>query len=182
MTFCAVFLLLAFSYNAHCKEYKAVDELDLPTYMGKWYQVYKDNFNKVFQGFGRCSTAEYSILDTNKVSVLNQQINQKNEYDTIDGYAYYKDDDCCGYLTVNLSGAPEASYWVLELGPVVDNLYDYSIVSDNLGLSLFVLARDVDRFYSLYNDAVLKSLNEFGFYKAINKPLVMDQTNCTLTR
>ena len=76
--FCTVFLLLAFSYNAHCKEYKAVDELDLPTYMGKWYQVYKDNFNKVFQGFGRCSTAEYSILDTNKVSVLNQQMQPGN--------------------------------------------------------------------------------------------------------
>ena len=23
-------------------EYKAVDELDLPSYMGKWYEVYQD--------------------------------------------------------------------------------------------------------------------------------------------
>ena len=178
--FCTVFMLLALSYSVHCKEYKAVDELDLQTYAGKWYQVYKDNFNKLFQGFGRCSTAEYSILDSNNVSVLNQQINQKNEYDSIEGYAYYKDDDCCGYLTVKLDGAPEAAYWVLELGPIVDKLYDYSIVSDNLGLSLFVLTRDVDRFYTLYNDAVLKSLNEFGFNNAINKPLVMNQTDCSV--
>jgi lipocalin len=83
---------------------------------------------------------------------------------------------------VKLDGAPEASYWVLELGPIVDDLYDYSIVSDNIGLSLFVLTRDVNRFYTLYNDAVLESLNEFGFNKAINKPLVMNQTDCTLAR
>ena len=133
-----IFLLLTFMTCALSKEYKAVDYVNIEQYLGKWYQVYKDNFNKVFQGFGRCSTAEYSILDTNKVSVLNQQINQKNEYDTIDGYVYYKDDDCCGYLTVKLDGTPDASYWVLELGPVVDDLYDYSIVSDNLGLSLFI--------------------------------------------
>ncbi len=174
------FLFLAFSYICSCKDYKAVDQLDLPQYMGKWYQVYKDNFNKAFQGFGRCSTAEYSILESNKVSVLNQQINKKNEYETIDGYAFYKDDDCCGYLTVKLDGAPEAAYWVLELGPIVEDLYDYSIVSDNLGLSLFVLARDVDRFYKLYNEMVLKSLTEFGFNKAINSPLVMNQTDCNI--
>ena len=174
------FLFLAFSYICSCKDYKAVDQLDLPQYLGKWYQVYKDNFNKVFQGFGRCSTAEYSILESNKVSVLNQQINKKNEYETIDGCAFYKDDDCCGYLTVKLDGAPEAAYWVLELGPIVEDLYDFSIVSDNLGLSLFVLARDVDRFYKLYNEMVLKSLNEFGFNKAINSPLVMNQTDCNI--
>ena len=46
----------------------------------------------------------------------------------------------------------------------------------------FVLTRDVNRFYTLYNDAVLESLNEFGFNKAINKPLVMNQTDCTLAR
>jgi len=178
--YCSILLVFAFFHTCCCKEYKAVDELDLPKYMGKWYQVYKDNFNKAFQGFGRCSTADYSIVESNKVSVLNQQINKNNMYESIDGYAFYKDDDCCGYLTVKLDGAPQAAYWVLELGPVVDDLYDYSIVSDNIGLSLFVLTRNVDRFYKLYNDAVLVSLDEFGFNKEINKPLVMNQTDCNL--
>lgn len=178
--FCKVFLLLAFSYMCYCKEYKAVDELNLESYVGKWYEVYQDNFNKVFQGNGRCSSAEYAILNDNTVSVFNQQINMKNEYDTIGGYAYYKDGDCCGYLTVKLDGTPEAPYWVLELGPIVDGLYDYSIVSDNIGLSLFVLTRDVDRFYKLYDDIVLESLDEFGFNGVINTPLVMNQTDCNL--
>jgi hypothetical protein len=79
-----------------------------------------------------------------------------------------------------LDGTSDAPYWVLELGPIINGLYDYSIVSDNMGLSLFVLTRDVDRFYELYDNIVLKSLNEFGFNKAFNTPLVMNQTDCNL--
>jgi lipocalin len=163
------------------KEYKAVEELDLTKYAGKWYQVYKDNFNRLFQGESKCSTAEYEIMSDNKVSVVNKQINKNNEYDTISGYAYYKDNDCCGYLTVVLKGTPEAPYWVLELGPEVDGYYDYSIISDDKALSLFVLTRDVDRFYKLYDTQVLDSLNDFGFNKKINAPKVMNQTDCTLS-
>ena len=172
-------LIISFFIMCYSKEYKAVDELDLEKYSGKWYQVYQDKFNKLFQGNGRCSTATYTIIDSNNVSVFNEQINMKNEYDTIKGNAYYKNDDCCGYLTVLLEGTPEAPYWVLELGPIVDEMYDYSIVSDNKALSLYVLTRNVDRFYKLYNSDVLVSLEEFGFTKSFNSPLTMNQTDCS---
>ena len=159
-------------------EYKAVDELYLPSYMGKWYQVYQDNFNKLFQGIGKCSTATYQIIDENKVSVFNKQIDEENKIDQITGYAYYKEDDYGGYLTVKLKDLPEAPYWVLELGPVVNDLYEYSIVSDDKALSLFVLARNVANFYKNYNDDVLISLENFGFIKKYNMPIVMNQTDC----
>ena len=159
-------------------EYKAVDELDLPSYMGKWYQVYQNNFDKLFQGIGKCSTAKYKIVDDNKVSVFNKQIDQDDKVDQITGYAYYKNNDYGGYLTVKLKDLPEAPYWVLELGPINDNLYDYSIVSDDKALSLFVLTRDVDRFYKNYNEDVLNSLEKFGFTKKYNMPIVMNQTDC----
>ena len=171
-------LFLSFIVICYSKEYKAVDNLDLEKYVGKWYQVYQDKFNKLFQGNGRCSTAEYSILTSNNVSVFNEQINMKDQYDSISGNAYYKDGDCCGYLTVLLEGTPEAPYWVLELGPIVDDLYDYSIVSDNKALSLYVLTRNVERFYKLYDEQVLISLDDFGFTKTINSPLIMNQTDC----
>ena len=164
-------------FYCYSKEYKAVDELDLTKYDGFWYQVYGDNFNKLFQGNGKCSTAQYKLLD-DEVSVVNSQIDENNEKDEITGYAYYKDDDCCGYLTVLLDGTPEAPYWVLELGPIVNEKYDYSIVSDNRALSLYVLARDVNRFYESYYTMVLDSLNEFGFNKKYNEPKIMNQTNC----
>ena len=173
-------LILLFSSLSYClsNEYKAVDDLDLQKYMGKWYQVYKDKFDNVFQKNGICSTAEYS-LDNDIVKVFNKQITN-GAYDSITGIAYYSNDDCCGYLTVELQGQSPAPYWVLELGPIVDNKYDYSIVSDNKAISLFVLTRDVDRFYKLYKEQVDASLKDFGFTKAYNKPEIMNQTNCEI--
>ena len=178
--YCQVGLLFTFICLCYCKDYKAVDELNIENYTGRWYQVYQDSFNRLFQGNGRCATADYSIINENRVSVFNKQINTQDEYEDISGYAYYKDDDCCGYLTVKLDGAPQAPYWVLELGPIVDGLYDYSIVSDDKALSLFVLTRDVDRFYKLYDEQVLQSLNDLGFTKSINMPKIMNQTDCTI--
>lgn len=175
-----LYLLLSFALLSYSKEYKAVDDLDLEKYIGKWYQVYQDKFNKLFQGNGRCSTATYSIMDSNNISVFNEQINMKNKYDTIKGNAYYKLGDCCGYLTVLLEGAPEASYWVLKLGPIVDDLYDYAIVSDKKAFSLYVITRNVDRFYKLYDEQVLQALDDFGFTKSFNSPLTMNQTKCTI--
>ena len=172
-------ILFGLCYLSLAKEYKAVDDLDLPSYMGKWFQVYQDNFNKLFQRNGKCSTATYEIVGDNKVSVLNKQINEKkNQLDQIVGYAYYKDDDCCGYLTVKLKDTPEAPYWVLELGPIVNGFYDYSIVSDDKALALFVLTRDVDRFYTTYDESVQQSLYDFGFTKKYNTPFKMNQTDC----
>ena len=174
-------LILLFSSLSCClsKEYKAVDELVISQYMGKWYQVYKDNFDNLFQKNGICSTAEYSLSEDNIVQVLNTQITN-NKYDSISGIAYYNEDDCCGYLTVELKDQSPAPYWVLEVGPIVDGLYDYSIVSDNNAISLFVLTRDVERFYKVYQDQVDKSLKEFGFTKIYNKPEIMNQTNCVI--
>ena len=60
--------------------------------------------------------------------------------------------------------------------PIYDNMYDYSIVSDNLQLSLFVLARNVSRFYKEYDESVLVSLNDFGFNKLYNEPIEINQS------
>jgi len=168
--------LLFFSTSA--KEYQAVNELDLNKYIGKWYETYGNNFDKIFQGTSTCSTANYELLDNGKVSVLNKQLDKNNNLDEITGYAYYKDGDGGGYLTVSLKGTPEAPYWVLELGPIYEDYYDYAIVSDDKSLSLFVLTRNVDRFYKLYNEIVLESLKDFGFSKKYNSPQTMNQTDC----
>lgn len=170
-----VFIFIASTF---AKDYKAVDKLNINNYIGKWYQVYQDKFDQLFQGKGTCSSAEYSIINDNKISVFNKQLNTDNQIDSISGYAYYKDNDCCGYLTVKLDNVPSAPYWVIELGPIVNGLYDYSIVSDNKAHSLYVLTRNVDRFYKEYNTTVIDSLTQFGFDNNFNIPLVMPQDNC----
>ena len=170
-----IFVILIIIYTSTSKEYKAVDELDLNKYVGRWYEVYGNNFDKTFQGNGKCVQAFYKFNEYN-VSVLNTQQDKNNNLDSITGFAYYKDEDTGGYLTVQLEDLPEAPYWVIELGPIYDNMYDYSIVSDNLQLSLFVLTRNVSRFYKEYDESVLVSLNDFGFNKLYNEPIEINQS------
>lgn len=159
-------------------EYKAVDELNLNYYVGEWLEVYGNNFDKLFQGNGKCIKAFYKLNEKN-ISVLNTEIDSKDKLDSITGYAFYKDNDYGGYLTVQLEGQSDAPYWVIELGPIVNNLYDYAIVSDNLRLSLFVLARNVTEFFDKYNKSVSISLKKFGFDNIINKPYEINQDNCS---
>lgn len=169
-----IILLLAIITISYSKSYKAVDDLDLDKYVGRWYEVYGDRFDMTFQGNGKCVEAFYKFNDYN-VSVLNTQLDKNNNLDSITGYAYYKEGHSGGYLTVQLEDLPEAPYWVIELGPVYDNMYDYSIVSDNAQLSLFVLTRDVSRFKELYHDKVLSSLDDFGFNRFYNNPIEINQ-------
>lgn len=63
--------------------------------------------------------------------------------------------------------------WVVKLGPPTfgEGLYQYSVVTDNLQITLFVLARDVDTFKSQYDEQVRNWLTENGFTRFYNKPV-----------
>jgi lipocalin len=65
-----------------------------------------------------------------------------------------------------LDGVPVvAPYWVLKLGDVIDEMYQYSIISVPLGTSLWVLVRDVKEFFSsAYKEEVVSFLDEYNFY------------------
>lgn len=177
----SLFVIGAFSaLLSQSVDYTPVDELNISQYDGLWYEVYGDRADRAFQGFGTCITAEYVIKDSNNVSVYNREIRQDGSVDTIEGYAYYDKGCSGGELTVYLEGTPStAPYWVLELGPVVNDEYEYAIVSDNKAYTLFVLARNVTQFFDLYDDEVMDSLVELGFTKKINEPLLIEQyTTC----
>jgi apolipoprotein D and lipocalin family protein len=176
-----IIIFLMNLYYSIAKDYKPVDELVVDNYMGRWYQVYKDLSDMTFQGTGTCSVADYNLNDDN-ISVLNSQIDKDNSLNQIKGYAYYKEGNSGGELTVHLEGViKDAPYWIIELGPIYENEYQYSIVSDNLKFTLFVLARNVTEYYILYDDLVQESLENYGFNKKFNKPLIMNQSNCDYT-
>lgn len=72
--------------------------------------------------------------------------------------------------------------WVVKLGPSSfgDNgLYQYSVVTDNLQATLFVLARNVDTFKSQFDEEVTTWLAENGFTHFWNKPVpTVQNKNC----
>ena len=154
-------LLQSFFIMTLSNNFTSVSELDLPKYMGHWHQVYAAPFDYVFQGYGKCITADYEITGSNNVSVLNAQYNRNDEYEEIKGYAFYKNISEPGQLSVYLEGTPViAPYWVLHLGDVENNEYQYSIISVPEGPSLWVLTRNIDDFYKLYDEDVRGVLDE----------------------
>jgi lysozyme C len=150
-----------------------VQELNVNQYIGHWTQVYGSPTNVIFQGYGECITADYGLLDNGYVSVINTQLNENKEVEKINGYAYYKNISEPGKLSVHLEGVPtDSPYWVVKLGEVVDNEYQYSIITTPSGISLWVLVRDMNTFFELYDDEVKQFLDEYNF---IYTPIKQDE-------
>ena len=151
-----------------------VPQLDVKKYLGHWLLVYQAPTNVIFQGYGTCITADYGLLDNGNVNVINTQIDKHNEIDQINGYGYYKNVSEPGKLTVHLDGVPvDSPYWVIKLGEVKNNQYQYSIITTPSGISLWVLVRDITSFFELYNTEVIDFLAEYNFkYENVS------QTNC----
>jgi lipocalin len=91
-------------------------------------------------------------------------LNKNDQVEIISGYGYYTNSSEPGKLTVHLDGVPvDGPYWVVKLGEVVDNQYQYSIITTPSGISLWVLTRDINSFYKLYDDEVTEFLDEYNF-------------------
>jgi lipocalin len=103
-------------------------------------------------------------------------LNAKNELEQIAGYAYYKNVSEPGKLTVHLDGTPmDAPYWVVALGEVRNQQYQYSIVTTPSGISLWVLARNVEIFLREY-DAEVRAFLDAGSYKYVT--IEQDMLRC----
>jgi len=159
-------LILASLYIfANSKSLPAViSEINVPSYLGHWKQVYQAPTNVIFQGYGTCITADYGLLDDGNINVINTQLDENDSIEQISGYAYYKNASEPGKLTVHLDGVPvDSPYWIVKLGEVVDNQYQYSIITTPSGISLWVLVRDIDVFMKYYNTEVEEFLHQYDF-------------------
>lgn len=162
--------------------FSQVAQLNQTLYLGRWYQVYSDLFvESTFENSSYCVTADYGFYPNGTISVFNRerQFNISGPERQIYGWANLQDSSKPGELTVHLQTTEfPAPYWVYQLGPIVDNLYDYSIVSDPLKLTLFVLARNISNFMEKYNLNVTSYLNKEGFTDFLNKPIQTIQEGC----
>jgi lysozyme C len=89
---------------------------------------------------------------------------------------------------VHLDGVPvDSPYWIVKLGEVVDNQYQYSIITTPSGISLWVLVRDIDVFMKYYNTDVEEFLHQYDFkYTAVtcNSPTMLrsnTQSECQIS-
>ena len=158
-----------------------VSDLNIDQYSGTWFQMYSNlPVTSTFEKDNVCVTAQYGppnpTIKNADVSVINTARLTDPTNGTIagiNGYAYIPNQTEPGKLKVHFDqGAPkDADYWVADLGPVNNNMYDYAIVTDNLGLTLYVLGRDVSEFNIKYNSDVLEKLDALGFNGELKKPI-----------
>ncbi|XP_045177077.2 apolipoprotein D-like [Mercenaria mercenaria] len=155
---------------------QTVGALDLNKYLGRWYQMYaSQSVVFLWESDAYCVTADYELWANGTVSVLNSERlhNATGPLKVITGSATSSNEP--GKFTVRLQTVPVgASYWVLKLGPATygDKFqYQYSIVSDNVRGTLFVLARDPDIYHMDYEAEVNTFLKEHGFRTFYNKPI-----------
>jgi len=173
--------------------YPTIKELKTEQYLGRWYNLFANEYvARLFDGH-KCCTGDYGVVSnrSDAISVYNaQQIDLIGTQFHTSGFATQSPNASePGKFVVKQSvpfgirPAPKepplydtANYIIMELGPVVDGKYEYTLITGGK-MELFVLARDKSRFVEKYQKDVLQKLASWGFTgKAV--PYATSQDNC----
>ncbi len=177
-------LLLALFALAAAAQWAPVQKFNMQQYLGLWYQAYSDlAVVATFENASVCVTADYGLNENGTVSVWNRerQYSVDGPERQIFGWAAATNSSSPGELTVHLQGTGSfgAPYWIYELGPVEEEQYAYSVVSDPFRLTLFVLTRNLTEFATHWSAGVLARLAAAGYSGFLNTPIATVQEGCT---
>ncbi|XP_004531465.1 apolipoprotein D [Ceratitis capitata] len=181
---CALFVLVSanivagqvVSFGLCPRNIKTVQDFDVGSYLGTWYEISKYPF--VFEAGGRCVQAEYGALTNKTISVVNSQLSGRdNTQSSIDGIAKIVGP---GKLSVRFNGfaslAGDAPYWVLGT-----DYANYAVVYSckNLVLArsenVWILARERNP-----DEDIVKAAQDVLVANKVSlAPLIVtDQTDC----
>lgn len=141
-----------------------IDALDLPRYMGTWYEIarYPNRFQKKCAGFTR---ADYALEPDGRVQVINRCRLENGETNVAHGSGRQLGDARSPRLEVRfapawLSFIPAVwgDYWVIDL----DEQYRLAAVSDSRRKYLWILSRTPQVAQADYA-ALLERLSRKGF-------------------
>jgi len=139
-------------------EAKTVEYVDIPRYMGTWYEIAK--FPQWFEKGLVGVTANYTLLPNGKVRVINsgyiKDFNGKLK--VANGKAKVVDKKTNAKLKVSFFWPFYGDYWILELGKD----YEYAVVGDNSRKYLWILSRTTQMEETLYNE-LLARIKSKGF-------------------
>ncbi|CAH1773487.1 unnamed protein product, partial [Owenia fusiformis] len=157
-----------------------VPKLDAALYIGRWYQMYTNKQATTFTGQDQhCTSATYQLKDATTITVLNSGKigSPTGRWSQITGYAEQVNaTGDPGKFALHLQYVPfTGSYWIIKLGPVINNQYAYSVVTTNDGGQLYVLARNKDTFKDLYEKEILEFCKEKEFTEDVLKPIPTPQ-------
>lgn len=110
--------------------------VELSRYLGRWYEIarYENRFEKGCEGV----TAEYALLKDGKISVMNR-CRKNGTFDEAKGKAKIVENSGNAKLRISFFGPFYlGNYWVLDHAED----YSWSIVGENSGRYLWILARE----------------------------------------
>lgn len=139
-------------------ELKTVESVDVPRYMGTWYEIAK--FPIRFENGLVGVTATYSLLPDGTVGVLNSGYmgSFEGKKKTARGKARVADARTNAKLKVSFFWPFSADYWIIELG----DDYEYAAIGNESRKYLWILSRTPQMDESLYEELV-RRLQDKGF-------------------
>lgn len=159
-----------------CLKPSEVEDLKIEAYMGRWYQTHASLIPiSTYEKGGSCIIADYKLMspslpDLKQVNfeVVNSQY-KDGELDQATGEAtnklfpFQKPVDGLWYLKLEYKGKTMFGFYVVQaVGPMIDGLYQWSIVTDITRTSIFVLSR-APSLSAAYTANVVNFAQENGF-------------------
>jgi len=152
-------IFFTISCTSQMKPLKTVATVDLQRYVGKWYEIARlpNSFEKGLD----CTTAEYSIRDDGKVTVLNsgRKESDPEKRKSAKGKAWVPDPNEPGRLKVSFFWPFAGNYYIFHLE---EKNYEYALVGDPSRKYFWILARNPFMDDALYNELMnIARQNEF---------------------
>ena len=147
---------------------ETVPEVNLTKYAGLWYEIaaYPNRFEKGC----KCVTAEYSIIDSSNVRVINTCIDQKSgKTKKIKGKAFPVENSNNAKLKVQFFWPFKGDYWIFYL----DDEYQHAIVGSPNRKFLWILSRE-PRIDKREFDKLISIIESKGFSQTDLKLTVQD--------
>jgi apolipoprotein D and lipocalin family protein len=130
-----------------------VDHVDVQRYIGKWFEIARLPFK--YQEGCNCTTAEYSIIDSETVRVINtcRKDSSKGKIDQATGKAFVVEGSNNAKLRVQFFWPFRGDYWIIDLDK--EN-YTYAVVGTPSRKNLWILCRTPKMDELLFNALVDK--------------------------
>lgn len=141
---------------------EATGPINIPAYMGRWYQI-----ASIPQWYDRhqcfmCVTADYSLNQNYSISIHNRAYGAGC---SVDGLAIIPNPYLPSRLSVSfyVPNATPSEYWIVSVGAIVNGQYQYAVVSNSQRSSLYILSRQPSMPTLTYN-ALVTDLKFRGYH------------------